>query len=414
MQDVGDMMPMTDTAAPFFEIELKSKKKLTFDTIDQLGTWLEKEWTAWSWLQKVDQNIGPTVVALGQRIRNSNSLRNQVKQWQQPENVSVEQKEKFRAAFASHFGSADTIFSDDPIAIICGDIAHRISSKAGAGALATFLNINCNVDLEVLRGSLEFLLYRDGIKPNSPELVQQTISSLVSTANEDAQKRRATLAELTAETREFLSACGAEQTKSATEFEGRTTTSMGILKRDVDKAVASIKETEAAYRDQMTLQAPVEYWQTKAASHSKDVEGSRSRLINFTIFGTAGLIILLITLAFFASWTAPDKSTDSIAIYLKFAAAGAVAITIAFWIARVLLRIYLSDRHLLTDAEERVAMIKTYLALNIAGRVESADRALVLAPIFRSAADGIVKEEGPDASFAGVIARALDIKGRGP
>ncbi|MHB8268692.1 hypothetical protein [Bradyrhizobium sp.] len=55
-------------------------------------------------------------------------------------------------------------------------------------------------------------------------------------------------------------------------------------------------------------------------------------------------------------------------------------------------------------------MIKTYLALN--GTVEATERSLVLGPIFRSAADGIAKEEGPDASLAGILARAIDIKGK--
>jgi hypothetical protein len=106
-----------------------------------------------------------------------------------------------------------------------------------------------------------------------------------------------------------------------------------------------------------------------------------------------------------------NKSTADTAIFLKFAAISAVVTTIGFWVGRVLLRIYLSDRHLLTDAEERIALIKTYLALSNEGKVDASDRALILAPLFRTAADGIVKEEGPDASVAGMIAKALDLRG---
>jgi hypothetical protein len=106
-----------------------------------------------------------------------------------------------------------------------------------------------------------------------------------------------------------------------------------------------------------------------------------------------------------------ERAKGDTAIYLKFAAIGAIITTIVFWISRVLLRIYLSDRHLLTDAEERVAMIKTYLALSNEGKVEAVDRALILAPLFRSASDGIVKDEGPDASVAGVLAKLLDVRG---
>ena len=161
----------------------------------------------------------------------------------------------------------------------------------------------------------------------------------------------------------------------------------------------------------MALQAPVDYWTTKATAHRADLQKSRIRLLWFTGLGGIGLILGLTILSWLASVVVGANGQDSTAIYLKFAAVGAILTTIIFWVGRVLLRIYLSDRHLLTDAEERVAMIKTYLALSYEGKVDPAERALVLAPIFRSAADGIVKEEGPDTSLAGIIARAIDIKG---
>jgi hypothetical protein len=124
----------------------------------------------------------------------------------------------------------------------------------------------------------------------------------------------------------------------------------------------------------------------------------------------ASLISALIWIATTAMELTEKTKADA-AAYLKFAAIGAIITTIVFWVGRVLLRIYLSDRHLLTDAEERVAMIKTYLALTNEGKLEASDRTLVLAPLFRSAADGIVKDDGPDASLAGIIAKAIDVRG---
>lgn len=55
-------------------------------------------------------------------------------------------------------------------------------------------------------------------------------------------------------------------------------------------------------------------------------------------------------------------------------------------------------------------MVMTYLALSNEGKVEASDRALVLAPLFRTASDGIVKDDGPDASLTGVVAKLLDLK----
>jgi hypothetical protein len=55
-------------------------------------------------------------------------------------------------------------------------------------------------------------------------------------------------------------------------------------------------------------------------------------------------------------------------------------------------------------------MNKTDLALSINGNDRNPQSVrLVLGPISRSAADGTV-DEGFDASFAGIIARAIDLK----
>ena len=122
----------------------------------------------------------------------------------------------------------------------------------------------------------------------------------------------------------------------------------------------------------MALQAPVDYWTTKASGHRTDLTKSRSRLLLFASFGGGGLVIALLLLPWLAGVVAAGaQGPESTVIYLKYVAAGAILTTIVFWIGRVLLRIYLSDRHLLTDAEERVAMIKTYLALSNEGKVDA-------------------------------------------
>jgi len=55
-------------------------------------------------------------------------------------------------------------------------------------------------------------------------------------------------------------------------------------------------------------------------------------------------------------------------------------------------------------------MVMTYLALSNDDKIDPSDRALILAPLFRTASDGIVREDGPDASVAGLMAKILDLK----
>jgi hypothetical protein len=82
--------------------------------------------------------------------------------------------------------------------------------------------------------------------------------------------------------------------------------------------------------------------------------------------------------------------------------------SIAFWVGRVLLRIYLSARHLTTDAEERRTMITTFLALTRKSIIKDDDRKFILAALFRPGADGIVNEEAAsDTMFAALLGSIL-------
>ena len=134
------------------------------------------------------------------------------------------------------------------------------------------------------------------------------------------------------------------------------------------------------------MRAPVEYWSDKAISHN-----AKSRSLLKWVFG--GMFVLA---AIFALLTERVFSTlyngrpDS----WKIAAPILVGV-VAVWAVRLIVRMYLSQSHLATDAEERVTMVKTYLSLLEGGKMpDSEDRKLVLTPLFRPATDGIVKEDG--------------------
>lgn len=276
------------------------------------------------------------------------------------------------------------------------------------------MGVPCGVNFHSMHGMLLAMLIRDGITPNSQSVVADVLQTLQTKGEEEIKQRRENWRSLSSQASADLVEHRANATEVVTDTGRRTDDLLGRIHRQASEAIESIKAAEASYRTQMQLRAPVEYWEAKATTHRTAIELSRKNIILFTILGGGILLVALVALALLAGGSAGGKAGgDAAAIYLKFAAVGAIATTIIFWTGRVLLRIYLSDRHLLTDAEERIAMIKTYLALSNEDKVEVAERALVLAPIFRSAADGIVKDEGPDASLAGIIAKAIDIRGKG-
>jgi Family of unknown function (DUF6161) len=82
----------------------------------------------------------------------------------------------------------------------------------------------------------------------------------------------------------------------------------------------------------------------------------------------------------------PDTTSSKapIALYVVISGGLLLLSTLAFWVGRLLTKLYLSEHHLRNDAEERAVMATTYLALNHEGIALEADRQVVLAAMFRA------------------------------
>jgi hypothetical protein len=395
---------------PFLTVDLPQGRRLSFPDLDAIGTWISDERNRFAWLFS-GRDLGGGNQLRDHYQRGFQNLQARLQEWRnRPSEPGPAQV--FRDTLSSFYSNERTCLSDAAPVQCAIEINSKLGERAAAGAFALLMNEPCEVDFDTVRGIIRAILLRDGIEPSSPGIVQSVISRLTSEAAVAAKIHGQVFEQVADKANTFVSEKEQQFAKQSTETSERVQGFVDRLNEAGNEAIKSIETTEAAYKEQMRLQAPVEYWDAKAGVHSKAISGSRRRLIVYALGASAALIFGLIWLALKSAAVAATGNTpgDAVAIYLKFVAVGAIVTTIAFWAGRVLLRIYLSDRHLLADAEERVAMIKTYLALSHEGKVEATDRALILAPIFRSAADGIVKEEGPDPSFAGIIARAMEFK----
>lgn len=172
-------------------------------------------------------------------------------------------------------------------------------------------------------------------------------------------------------------------------------------------AMAQLIETEDRFRRQMELAAPVQYWKEKSADHGK----AERTLLHVTI----GYFILAAIITGAAGWAAStiilslDKSvTDRTPVYLITSGALLAITTLVFWIGRLVVKLWLSEHHLRVDAKERAIMTQAFLAMSENDGMAEADRAIMLASIFRPAPDGVVKEEGPqDIGLQALLSRLL-------
>jgi hypothetical protein len=87
--------------------------------------------------------------------------------------------------------------------------------------------------------------------------------------------------------------------------------------------------------------------------------------------------------------------------------------TVSLWFLRLQMKIFLSERHLALDAEERTAFSEAYLALLKEGSATRENETIILQSIFRPTQDGIINDEaGPDFSVAGLLSKALSNSGK--
>ena len=86
----------------------------------------------------------------------------------------------------------------------------------------------------------------------------------------------------------------------------------------------------------------------------------------------------------------------------------AASITLAIWPIRLVSRSLMSHLHLRLDAEQRVTMAHTFLALSRSDEgFEEADRRLILETLFRPTSSGIVRDDGLPNTTQSLLSRYI-------
>lgn len=379
----------------------------SFEDWDGLIDYLRKEASHWDWLGGEQTNPS----GAGQNIRS---------QWSSMLQAANERKNR-----GSSLNEAQQIISD----LLSGNLPHHESET---GAL--ILDIRSEVGEAEAAWAAAFLTSRVSLEHvRSPVALRGVMltafpdireaSSLEKRLRQERANYRSSLKSAMASVEDFQSQSEADWRNILDRARGigirslrrnrkKWVESGRLWRAQADDAVAEIRNTENTFSQFMQLRAPVDYWTGKGSEHQTEKTKAYENLRNYFI----GLIIVLL-IAFvgagFLVASIHNAANEPVALYVLISAGLAILSTIGFWIGRLLTKLYLSQNHLKTDAEERATMIKTYLALTEKGAASDADKQIILGSIFRPTADGIVKDEGPpDLALQSIAARMLN--GREP
>ncbi|MCA9277877.1 MAG: hypothetical protein H6815_03725 [Phycisphaeraceae bacterium] len=165
-------------------------------------------------------------------------------------------------------------------------------------------------------------------------------------------------------------------------------------RRDLD----NIRKT---YNEELALRSPTSYWRTRQKFHAdlakKFAIGFVITLLVSALLIVVGSILLLIPVEEFAYRWLGLTATGSVAPPITKTVVFAALLAIDFWVLRIIYRNMVSNQHLAADAAERIVIMMTYLSLLRRKQLPSeASLDMVLAALFRSASDGLVKDDqGP-------------------
>lgn len=336
-------------------------------------------------------------------------------------------------------GASDLIAANSPVFMALQWVAAQLTTK-GLLAAATAAGLGGKVNWVETAETDGVLLYERVLA----KVLQNTAGDLFTKSQEDAdtianrvQTASDLLSKIEGQIAQIASAASESEANardrvvaleaavSATEFsanerlatinahvDAADARAVSAIERLTENSKTAIDNWFAGFKEQRQLEAPVLLWETRASAHEATLAARKWWMIGI---GAAGIIVaVLVALgAFelaqrvFQSAVMPTGKGQTATVggmrpsfhfELLFASAGTlIYLTMYIWTMKLLVRLYATEHHLALDARGRAALTETYLSLTSKGAATDADRAIMLAVIFRPVADGMVKEDGPPA-----------------
>jgi hypothetical protein len=377
---------------PIFEIDLAEKGGLlVFKTFAELRQWNNDENSQWGWLNEAGRPM--TDAYVNARSDFFNQLNSYAQQWQQYSANLQEVAQihgRIRQTFNQHvLANYRLIVSTNPAASFIFDLRSKRGDKIAAGGYAALLGGQINTSgytqAEFFEGIVEGFLFKREIDW-SGQANQQVIDRLRAQYDGEIKRQNERFQQLE-EKNSALNISFEAALKEKTDLlqklhQDQTADYATLTKKHVDNLTA----IEKTYDQKLALHKTVVYWKVKEQHHKKLAK-------NFGLITVVAMLLLGVGMgsAIYTVLTGLSDNENP-----KHWQLGILIIGLFFsiWIVRLLVRMFLSNLHLSEDAAERRTMILTYLSMSREGsQFEAKDKNLILQHLFRSASDGLVKDD---------------------
>ena len=432
-----------------------SSTEKKFTNIDELREFMQHEKSAWSWLEqpaREDGNLARVWNPFGNYFKRVDQFIASYTPYQGLHDIQTESnsdlKNQTQTAVDHGF-----ILAETSLARFIFDLKNNKSPQIAGYALASLSGIKIETNhLDASIGKHQAMKYLQGLETDSADVQQKKLEAknMLMTRKITALQKRSLLLVKKAEEQVTMQATifenritrqetafESQATEQAKVFENRTAkqesdfelilngakkrltgfenqkaTQENVFERRIDKqasdsekqiakqaedfeitlneAKGKLTDFETTFKEDIALQSSVAYWTKKRKHHQKVMWWMAA---STAIFAIATGLIFIWAANVYLDVTIDEVKLSQIGVLLAIS-------TLGVWLTRLSAKIFISNLHLRTDADERVTMIQTYLALLAEGNgPKDGERQLILQTLFRSSSTGFIKDDGPTTPF---------------
>lgn len=392
---------MTEKVKPTLVLELGEKGgHLEFEQPAEVQQWFDDEQVKWHWMAQIHETSSAT-----DQFTNIRQVAAQfIQQWTLHQ-ADPDAAQSAISALKSHFESAipaqSLWLSSSPTGAFILRLKEERHQMVAAGAYLSlggaYRAQSQQMQPQILEGVIEGFLYKREIDWTATAH-REALEKLKQQYSRNLAEQKRKLQELEKENDSLNTKFGGALEAKAKLLDDLHVSQGGEFKLLIETHENNLKSIENAYDQKLALLKPVKYWNTRKNSH-----GSKAR--NFAIAsGVVGVIILVLLgwLAYKIFLNVPTGEKPQVWQVGVFS----VAAFFGIWLERILVRLFISNMHLATDAEERVTMLQTYLSIIREGsEFAPEDKKLILERLFHPAADGLVKDDAAPPSPLEMLTR---------
>lgn len=384
---------MNDLLSSPIEVSIPNDNeyKLTFATIGELEVWVKDEMESWKWIignSWPRADLDAFREAINQRVA---SLKSAPGNGPPTEATIAQIKNLFREYFGPQRNLLTSRQPAGKFIISLADDSNIVENKRAALGAYFFLRSVTPAQAQwnnghFMVGYIRGALFRLGVDLKTVDAIGDSLASLrndYATEVDEAKRRELERVNLSKKLDEGATRFVRQAKRKAVETWKQAKTEVASVIADAQK---TLREHIEVFDRQLALKSPVDYWSSRYKWH---LGGA----VLFGVLSLAGGIACAYWVLFVTHELLMNVPVGKQPEYWRLASV-AVVTFMALWIARILVRLFFSNLHLATDASERKLMIQTYLSLSKEGEPYSPeDKELILKHIFRSASDGIVKDD---------------------